>query len=110
MRKPQEVLEEYLLGIDQVLENNPPKKEIKEIKRIRAMFYSSIEMINQGVITENNPKSSSYINAIVTALDEKIAFHVDQGKIKSEKLVKLHSNLNNLKVRYEKLKLKLPQQ
>ena len=47
MNTPQKILKEYLNGIDQVLDSNPPEKEVKEITRMKHMFLSSIGLINQ---------------------------------------------------------------
>ena len=47
MNTPQKILKEYLNGIDQVLDSNPPEKEVKEITRMKHMFLSSIGLIKQ---------------------------------------------------------------
>ena len=37
MNTPQKILKEYLNGINQVIDSNPPEEEVKEITRIKNM-------------------------------------------------------------------------
>jgi len=107
MKEPQEILQEYLDGVDQVLLGKPPKKEMAEIERTRLMFLSSIEMINHGIITKRDPKTIGYINAIVDAQDEKLQFHIAMNTMKTEKIAKQGIEISNLRRSVAKKNIKL---
>ena len=72
MNTPQKILKEYLNGIDQVLDSNPPEKEVKEITRMKHMFLSSIGLINQFNDKSKAKKTIKYINSVVRELEKQL--------------------------------------
>jgi hypothetical protein len=80
MNTPQKILKEYLNGIDQVLDSNPPEKEVKEITRMKHMFLSSIGLINQFNDKSKTKKTIKYINSVVRELEKQLEFEKNLTK------------------------------
>ena len=107
MNSPQELLQEYLDGIENVIDSNPPKKDLKELRRIRTMYFSSIGLINHGLLktTETNARNrrtrlNKYIDSIVKVQDDTI-------KDLNNKLVDVKRKIHILQMANYELKKKI---
>ena len=89
MNTPQKILKEYLNGIDQVLDSNPPEKEVKEITRMKHMFSTSIELIDYFSGRESYYTHNKRLNSVIKSLENELKFERQiNEKIKQEMLNK----------------------
>ena len=89
MNTPQKILKEYLNGINQVIDSNPPEEELKEITRIKLMFASSIEIIDYFSGRESYYTHNKRLNSVIKSLENELKFERQiNEKIKQEMLNK----------------------
>jgi len=89
MNTPQKILKEYLNGINQVIDSNPPEKELKEIKRIKLMFTTSIELIDYFSGTSTYYSNNKRLTSTIKSLEEELKFE-------KKNLEKLKNDINTL--------------
>jgi len=89
MNTPQKILKEYLNGINQVIDSNPPEEEIKEITRTKHMFASSIELIDYFSGKATHYSTNKRLNSIIKSLEKELI-------VEKEKFKKLKDDINSL--------------
>ena len=111
MNSPQEVLQEHLNGINNVLEQDPPKEELKELNRLKTMFISSIWSIEHGLnkANDNNSRDRIFttagkISAIIQSQDVEIDILKKKYDKKLKQMHVLQMNNHNLKTAVRKLR------
>jgi len=74
MNTPQKILKEYLKGVSNVLDSNPPEEEIKEITRIKNMFSTSIELIDYYSGRESYYSHNKRLNSVIKSLEDELKY------------------------------------
>jgi flagellar motility protein MotE (MotC chaperone) len=89
MNTPQKILKEYLNGINQVIDSNPPEEELKEITRMKLMFASSIELIDYFSGKATYYSNNKRLTSTIKSLEEELKFE-------KKNLEKLKNDINTL--------------
>lgn len=103
MISPQDHLQEYLNGIQEVLNQNPPEEELKELNRQKTIFTSAIWSIQHALNKASDHSSrgrifttEGRISAIIQAQDIEID---NLNKQLKEKYAKIISRWHNLYIK-----------
>ena len=90
MNTPQTILQEYIDGINQVIDSNPPEEEMKEITRIKIMFATSIQLIDYfSGKTATHYSNNKRLNSIIKSLEDELI-------VERENLKNLKNDINTL--------------
>ena len=103
MTTPQEVLKEYLNGINQVLANNPPKEDENELNRIKRMFSSSISSIDLMLRNgKHTTKVTGILESNIDVLDLEVFRLNKKITQQRERIAKLANKVYSYKRRLKK--------
>ena len=103
MVTPQEVLKEYLNGINQVLANNPPKEDENELNRIKRMFSSSISSIDLMLRNgKHTTKVTGILESNIDVLDLEVFRLNKKITQQRERIAKLANKVYSYKRRLKK--------
>ena len=101
MISPQECLQDYLNGINNVIDSNPPEEDLVEIVRIKNMFTASISNINLMLRkAKYTPRAKGMLESHIQVLDIRIEKIKKQLEIKKVTLKKNQNRVSSYKKTY----------